>query len=153
MGLAHTSISPYGAFKSRDGVAILISIQSDREWRVLAERVLGDKALAADPAFATNVERVKRRSETDGRVAVVFGALDADVLEEKLAAADIAFARVNGPAELGRHPHLRRITIATPSGPVSYPAPAKRSAAEARRYGAVPGLGEHTEKVRAEFSS
>src|SRR5580658_9960668 len=30
MGLAHTSISPYGAFKSRDGIDILISIQSDR---------------------------------------------------------------------------------------------------------------------------
>ena len=69
IGLAHTSISPYGAFRSRDGVDILISIQSDREWRVLAEKVLGDAALAADPAFATNVERVKRRAETDGRVA------------------------------------------------------------------------------------
>ncbi|MGA8076558.1 MAG: CaiB/BaiF CoA-transferase family protein, partial [Xanthobacteraceae bacterium] len=33
IGLAHTSISPYGAFRSRDGVDILISIQSDREWR------------------------------------------------------------------------------------------------------------------------
>jgi itaconate CoA-transferase len=150
MGLAHTSISPYGAFKSRDGVAILISIQSDREWRVLAEKVLGDAALAADPAFATNVERVKRRGETDGRVAKVFASLDADALEGKLAAADIAFARVNGPAELARHPHLRRISIGTPSGPVSYPAPAERSAAS-RRYGPVPGLGQHTGQVRAEF--
>ena len=42
IGLAHTSISPYGAFRSRDGIDILISIQSDREWRVLAEKVLGD---------------------------------------------------------------------------------------------------------------
>ncbi len=151
IGLAHTSISPYGAFRSRDGVDILISIQSDREWRVLAEKVLGDAALAADPAFATNVERVKRRAETDGRVAKVFGALDADALEEKLAAADIAFARVNSPADLARHPHLRRITIGTPSGPVSYPAPAERSAAASRHYGPVPALGEHTDKVRAEF--
>ena len=150
MGLAHTSISPYGAFKSRDGVAILISIQSDREWRVLAEKVLGDAALAADPAFATNVERVKRRAETDGRVAKVFASLDADALEQKLAAADIAFARVNGPADLARHPHLRRISIGTPSGPVSYPAPAERGAAS-RRYGPVPALGQHTEQVRAEF--
>jgi itaconate CoA-transferase len=151
IGLAHTSISPYGAFRSRDGVAILISIQSDREWRVLAEKVLGDAALAADPTFATNVERVKRRAETDGRVAMTFAALDADALEQKLAAADIAFARVNGPAELARHPHLRRITIGTPSGPVSYPAPAALSAAGSRRYGPVPALGEHTERVRAEF--
>jgi itaconate CoA-transferase len=151
MGLAHTSISPYGAFKSRDGVDILISIQSDREWRVLAEKVLDDAALAADPAFASNVERVKRRGETDGRVAKTFAALDADPLEQKLVAADIAFARVNGPAELARHPHLRRITIGTPSGPVSYPAPAEQRAVAARRYGPVPALGQHTEKVRAEF--
>ena len=47
VGLAHTSIAPYGVFKSRDGVDVLISIQSDREWRVLAEQVLGDKALAS----------------------------------------------------------------------------------------------------------
>ncbi len=151
IGLAHTSISPYGAFRSRDGVDIVISIQSDREWRVLAEKVLGDSALAADPAFATNVERVKRRGETDGKVAAVFAALDADALEQKLAAADIAFARVNTPADLARHPHLRRITIGTPSGPVSYPAPAEQHASSTRRYGPVPALGEHTGKVRAEF--
>jgi len=151
MGLAHTSISPYGAFRSRDGIDILISIQSDREWRVLAEKVLGDAALAADPAFATNVERVKRRAETDGRVARIFGAFDAESLEQKLAAADIAFARVNSPADLTRHPHLRRISVSTPSGPVSYPAPAEQRAAAARHYGAVPALGEHTAQVRAEF--
>jgi len=76
---------------------------------------------------------------------------DADALEQKLTAADIAFARVNGPAELARHPHLRRITIGTPSGPVSYPAPAEQRAAAARRYGPVPALGQHTDTVRAEF--
>jgi itaconate CoA-transferase len=151
IGLAHTSISPYGAFRSRDGVDILISIQSDREWRVLAETVLGDVALAADPNFATNVERVKRRPETDGRVAGIFAAQDADPLEQKLAAADIAFARVNGPADLARHPHLRRITVDTPSGPVSYPAPPRNRTGETGCYGAVPALGQQTEKIRAEF--
>jgi formyl-CoA transferase len=151
IGLAHTSISPYGAFRSRDGVDILISIQSDREWRVLAEKVLGDTALAVDPNFATNVERVRRRPETDGRVARIFAAQDADALEQKLAAADIAFARVNSPADLTHHPHLRRITVGTPSGPVSYPAPARSDAVVTGRYGAVPALGAHTEKIRAEF--
>jgi formyl-CoA transferase len=151
IGLAHTSISPYGAFRSRDGVDILVSIQSDREWRALAEKVLGDAALAADPAFATNVERVKRRAATDGKVAAVFSAFDADALTLKLAAADIAFARVNGPAELAHHPHLRRIEIGTPSGPVCYPAPAAQCAATTRRYGPVPALGQHTDTVREEF--
>jgi itaconate CoA-transferase len=151
MGLAHTSIAPYGVFKTKDGVDILISIQSDREWRLLAERVLGDKSLAVDPAFATNVERVKRRAATDGRVAAVFGALDEVALTAKLAAADIAFARVNTTAELASHPQLHRVEVATPSGVVSYPPPAARRDGEARRYGAVPALGEHSEKIWAEF--
>jgi len=151
VGLAHTSIAPYGVFRSRDGVDILISIQSEREWQVLARDVMDDPALAADPDFASNVERVKRRSETDARVAAVFGAMDAEPLIAKLAAADIAFGRVNDPSGLARHPHLRRITVATPSGPVSYAAPPARRAGESRTYGAVPALGEHTAKVRAEF--
>jgi formyl-CoA transferase len=151
IGLAHTSIAPYGVFKSRDGADILISIQSDREWRVLAERVMDDKALAADPDFATNIERVKRRAQTDGKVAAAFGALDVDALAEKLAAADIAFGRVNGPAELATHPHLRRITLGSPNGPLSYPAPAALWAGAPRQYGPVPAVGQHSDKIRKEF--
>jgi itaconate CoA-transferase len=152
MGLAHTSISPYGVFKTRDDVDILISIQNDREWRILAADVMGDKALAADPDFATNIERVKRRDVTDGKVAKAFAALTADELIARLTKADIAFARVNGPAELAAHPHLRRITVETPGGPVSLPAPGPVWAGEQRTYGPVPALGEHTAKLRAEFS-
>jgi formyl-CoA transferase len=151
VGLAHTSIAPYGVFKAKDGADILISIQSDREWRVLAEKVLGNATLATDPKFATNIARVKHRAETDGLVAAAFGALDVDPLVETLAAADIAFGRVNGPAELGKHPHLRRITLGSPQGPLSYPAPPAQWADGARSYGAVPGLGEHSAKIRAEF--
>ena len=152
VGLAHTSIAPYGVFKSRDGADILISIQSDREWRVLAERVLDDKALAADLAFATNVERVKRRAETDAKVADKFVTMDIEPLMTKLAAADIAFARVNDAGSLAHHPHLNRITVDTPAGPVSYPAPSAQWAGARRSYAAVPALGEHTEKIRAEFT-
>jgi len=152
VGLAHTSIAPYGVFRTRDGADILISIQSDREWRILADKVLGDAALAADPAFATNVERVRRRADTDARVAAVFGAMDVEPLSAKLAAHDIAFGRVNDTGSLGQHPHLRRITVGTPNGPISYPAPAEQRTSSSRRYGAVPALGEHTEAVRAEFA-
>jgi itaconate CoA-transferase len=151
IGLAHTSIAPYGAFKTKDGADILISIQSDREWRVLAQMVLGDTALAADPAFATNVERVKRRAETDARVAAVFGATDEAALTQKLTENDIAFARVNATADLAVHPQLRRIDVATPSGVVSYPAPPARGDGASPCYGAVPALGEHTAKIWAEF--
>jgi len=153
VGLAHTSIAPYGVFRSKDGVDILISIQSEREWQVLTRDVMGDAALAHDPNFASNVERVKRRAETDGRVAAAFALLDAEALVAKLAAADIAFGRVNDSAGLAHHPHLRRIAVATPGGIIDYPAPPARWLGETRSYGAVPTLGEHTEQIRAEFMS
>src|SRR4029077_11691425 len=60
VGLTHAAIAPYGAVPPRDGVVVLIALQSDREWRVLAEKVLDDPALAADPRFATNLARVQR---------------------------------------------------------------------------------------------
>ena len=154
IGLAHTSIAPYGVFKTRDGADILISIQSDREWRVLAEKVLGDKALAADPDFATNIERVKRRAETDGRVAAVFAAHDVEPLIGKARPPPTSpSAASTAPAELAQHPHLRRITIGSPTGPISYPAPAAQRAGEPRRYGPVPALGEHSDRIRAEFGA
>ncbi len=151
IGLAHAAIAPYGVFKSKDGADILIAIQNDREWRVLAKDVLGDAALAADENFSNNPKRVARRAETDARVAAVFAQIDVAPLMEKLEAADIAFARVNDTALLSKHPHLRRIAVGAPSGPVSMPAPAPVRAGETRRYGDIPALGAHTEKVRAEF--
>ena len=97
---------------------------------MLAEKVLGDAALAADPAFATNV----------ARVAAVFGATE-----------EAALARVNATDDLAVHPQLRRIEIGTPSGALSYPAPPAHSDAAPRRYGAVPALGEHSAKIHTEF--
>jgi itaconate CoA-transferase len=153
IGLAHTSISPYGAFKTRDGGDVLISIQNDREWRILAEHVMGDQALAADPSFATNVERVKRRPETDGRVAAAFAKIDIGPLVEKLARHDIAFGVINDLNLLAKHPHLRRTTVDSPSGPVHMPAPSAIHDGVPRKFGAVPALGEHTEMVKREFLS
>jgi itaconate CoA-transferase len=151
VGLTHAAIAPYGPFATRDGTDVLIGVQNDREWRVLAEKVLSDAELARDPRFATNLARVERRAETDGKVAAITRMLDAETLMQKLAAADIAFARINDAAGLARHPHLHRITVQTPHGPVSYPAPVERDPSTPRQYGPVPGLGEHTEVVRAEF--
>jgi crotonobetainyl-CoA:carnitine CoA-transferase CaiB-like acyl-CoA transferase len=142
MGLAHPSIAPYGVFRSLDGKDILISIQSEREWKVLCAKVLGDAALAGDPRLANGVERVRNRAFTDKTVSDIFGALTRDALLERLTDADIAFAEVNNMADLATHPHLRRITVDTPNGPVSYPAPAAIVMEGPRHYGAVPAIGE-----------
>jgi crotonobetainyl-CoA:carnitine CoA-transferase CaiB-like acyl-CoA transferase len=142
MGLAHPSIAPYGVFRSRDGKDILISIQSEREWKILCAKVLGDAALASDPRLVNGVERVRNRAFTDQTVSDIFGSLSRDELLKRLTEADIAFAEVNTMADLTHHPHLRRITVNTPNGEVSYPAPAAIWVDAPRSYGAVPGIGE-----------
>ncbi len=152
IGLSHAGIAPYGVFKTRDGADILIAVQNDREWRVLAEKILGDAALGSDPKFARAPDRVRHRPDTDALVAKVFAAIDVGPLAAKLDTAEIGFARVNDTALLSRHPHLRRITAGAPSGDVSTPAPAPVVAGETRRYGPIPALGEHTEKIRKEFA-
>lgn len=143
IGLAHPSISPYGAFASSDGVLILISIQSEREWANLARHVLGDEGLTVHELYKTNVLRVRNRPQTDGLVAEVFARHTADDLEAMLDKADVAFARVNDMDALSAHPHVRRVTVDTPNGPVSYPAPAAIVDGETRTYGPVPAVGEH----------
>jgi len=153
IGLAHAAIAPYGAFKSRDRADILIAIQNDREWCVLAEKVLGEAVLGKDTKFATNTKRVENRRETDAKVAASFARHDVAELMKKLEIADIAFARVNDWELLSKHAHLRRITVGAPSGPVSMPAPAPMRAGQERTYGPIPALGEHTEMVRKEFLS
>ena len=72
MGLAHTSIAPYGVFKTADGADILISIQSDREWRVLAAQVLGDSALDADPASPRSYGAVPALGEHSAAIRAEF---------------------------------------------------------------------------------
>ncbi|MGM4888020.1 CaiB/BaiF CoA transferase family protein [Tardiphaga sp. 20_F10_N6_6] len=142
MGLAHPSIAPYGVFRSKDGKDILISIQSEREWKILCAKVLGNADLAADPRLVNGVERVRNRAFTDQTVSDIFGSLSRDELLKRLTDADIAFAEVNTMADLTTHPHLRRITVNTPNGEVSYPAPAAIWVDAPRSYGAVPGIGE-----------
>jgi formyl-CoA transferase len=152
LGLAHPSVAPYGAFKSRDGTDVLISIQNDREWRILAAEVLGDAALGTDPRYATNVARVRNRAEMDGIVARVFGAMSTNDLVARLDKADIAFALVNSVDDLSRHPHLRRVEVGTPNGVVRYPAPGLIVGTTRTALGPVPAIGEHSEAIRREFA-
>ncbi len=141
IGLAHPSVAPYGVFTTRDSMQVLISIQSEREWVKFCAEFLKDPGVPADPRFATNVARVANRAATDALVAGVFALLDETDARARLIAADTAFASVNDMAGLSAHPHLRRIMVDTPNGPVAYPAPAPIVMGEGRQYRPVPAIG------------
>ena len=144
MGLAHPSVAPYGVFKSKDEREILISIQSEREWKVFCAKVIDMPDLPGDPRFGSMVERVRNRKLTDDTVAAAFAQLTRDELLQRLADADIAFAEVNTMDGLSNHPHLRRIEVDSPAGVVSYPAPAAIIIGDDRSYGAIPSIGTHS---------
>ena len=52
MGLKHSFIAPYGAFRCANGALILISVQNNREFTALCEQVLQQPQLPTDPRFS-----------------------------------------------------------------------------------------------------
>jgi itaconate CoA-transferase len=153
MGLSHPSIAPYGAFTSKDGKDILISIQSEREWKVFCAVVMEQPKLPEDPLFSSMVARVTNRAATDTVVADLFASLTRDQLIARLDKADIAYGEVNTAIDLGTHPHLRRIEVDSPGGRISLPAPAAIVLGENRSYGPVPALGSDTATVMKKAAS
>jgi crotonobetainyl-CoA:carnitine CoA-transferase CaiB-like acyl-CoA transferase len=152
VGLAHPSICPYGAFATRDGALVLISIQNEREWADFCTRFLEAPELPRRPGFETNVIRVRNRAVVDAHIAAAFARLTRDQAAAKLRAANTAYGLVNDVAAFARHPALRRVTVQTPNGPVSIAAPPVIDTAQERALGAVPAVGEHSAAIRAEFA-
>jgi crotonobetainyl-CoA:carnitine CoA-transferase CaiB-like acyl-CoA transferase len=153
VGLNHPSIAPYGAYASGDGKLTVISIQNEREWRSLCTNVLATPELADDARFTSNNLRVANRPALDAAIGAVVSALTRGEFVERLRAANVAYGAVNDVADLSVHPQLRRVTFGTPTGPVSLPAPAMRWRGEGEAsFGPTPALGEHSAKLRAEFS-
>ena len=153
VGLAHPSICPYGAFATSDGALVLISIQNEREWAGFCDGFLGEAGLPGREGWRSNTERMANRAVVDAHVGAAFARLTREEAVARLRAAGTAFGLVNGVAELARHPALRRMTVETPYGAVSMAAPAARVMGEARVSGRVPGLGEHSAAIRAEFGA
>ena len=152
MGLAHPSITPYGAFDTADGAAVLISIQNEREWQLFCTHFLLEPDLPRRPGYETNTIRTASRTEVDGHVARAFAGLTREQAAERLRSGGTAFGFVNDLEGLSRHPALRRAVVDTPSGPASLIAPPVLDSAGLRALGAVPAVGEHSKAIRAEFA-
>lgn len=151
-GLHHPSIAPYGNYPCRDGLGILFSIQNEREWRRLCAEVLEAPAMAEDPRFATNPDRVAHRVELDAIIAGVFGRLSREQVIARLEAAKIAYGRLSTMDDVERHPQNRFITVGGAAGEVDLLAPPPVVPGIEERYGPVPALGEHDALVRREFA-
>ncbi|MFE0631315.1 CaiB/BaiF CoA transferase family protein [Streptomyces sp. NPDC058864] len=155
-GARHPSISPYGHYRAGDGGEVFISVQSDRDWVALCEKVLERPELVRDPRFADNPLRHAHDGELTALLEERFAALAADEVMERLDAAGIANARLRSVTEFAAHPQLevrdRWREFGTPSGSLRGLLPPVTVRGREALMGPVPALGEHTEAVRAEFS-
>ena len=149
-GIMHASIYPYGSFSCSDG-AVMIAVQTNAEYKRLCDVVLREPALFEDPRFASNALRVQNRDAMDAAMMPIMAALTTAEAEARLQDAGIAWGRYTEVADLPGHVALRRQEVVLPGGETAHvPRPAGR--AEQRQAPAIPGLGEHTDAVRAEFA-
>lgn len=151
VGLHHVSIAPYGAYACAGGAEVLIAIQNEREWLAFCTGVLGDAQVATDPRFDAPSKRVANRPALDAVIAGIFAAQSREDIVARLDAARIAYATVNTPLELARHPHLRRVVVDTSGGQVAVPAPPARKQGNVQHLGPVPDIDQQGAAIREEF--
>ena len=155
LGSGHPSLSPYRNFKCRDGQWIFIAAANDRFWGKLT-RALDLEAMAADPRFMKNGDRVANRAELEAMLEKIIGEYDREPLLKRLEEADVPATPVNtvdqvmnDPQTIARgmiervvHPTLGEIPV------VGTPLQFSRMNPGVRR--AAPLRGEHTDAVLAE---
>jgi itaconate CoA-transferase len=152
LGLAHPSICPYGAFATKDGALVLISIQNEREWVTFCATFLDAPDLPKQPGFDSNNVRVANRAMVDDRVGQTFATLTRDEAAAKLRVSNTAYGFVNDLAALSHHPALRRTPVALPGGGIAQiVAPAVIRVGEPLVLGPVPAVGQDTAEIQAEF--
>jgi len=151
VGLNHATIAPYGVYRAEGGAPVMIAIQNDREWRRLCAGPLGNAAIADDPRFVTNTDRVENRDALDREINGAFSKQTLDTLRDALKSADIAYGAINDVAGLSVHPQLQRVSVETPNGTVDMPVPPVAFNGDMPSIGDVPALGAHTEEIKRRF--
>jgi crotonobetainyl-CoA:carnitine CoA-transferase CaiB-like acyl-CoA transferase len=155
VGVRHNMIVPYGAYACADG-DVMFAIQTDREWRRFCADVMDDVALADDPRFVTNTDRLENRAALETMIETRFGTrARADVMSA-LERADLATGAVNDVPSVMKHAQLaardRWVTVETPAGEIPALKPPHNLEHVAPHMGRVPALGEHTKEVLASLS-
>ena len=151
-GLDHPSIAPYGPYRCADGT-VLVSIQNEREWKNLCDRVLCTPPLATEAAFADNPTRVVNREALKQRMEAILMALPRAEVERRLKEAQVAYGGLNSVADFAHHPQLRTQPVETPAGPIDLISPPAAIVDETLTLGPVPTVGSHTDAIRREFAA
>jgi crotonobetainyl-CoA:carnitine CoA-transferase CaiB-like acyl-CoA transferase len=145
MGNAHPSIAPYESYRASDG-PLAIGVGTDRQFARLAE-ALGIPALAADPRFRGNAERVAHRVELKRLVEMRLASRDRRAWLQRLAAAGVPAAPINSIPEVFADPLVRERVLAEVDGVPQVRSPVRVDGRPVAVDSAPPELGRDTEAV------
>ena len=152
LGNAHPNIVPYETFETADGT-IAVAVGSERQWPRFC-RALGLPALADDPRFATNGDRVEHRSELIPTLAARFAEGSVGDWLAALDAAEIPAGPINDVAAAFASPWAtgRTVELVHPRlGPTRQVAPPfTLSSTPASVRTPPPLLGEQTDEILRE---
>ena len=157
LGNSHPNIVPYQVFEAADG-PLIIAAGNDRQTRDVC-RILGLEALAADPAYATNADRVRNREAFVAPLVDAARTLPRAALLEALEKAGVPAGPINSVAQVFADPQVkaRGMRLDLPAtGALGGTAPSVRSplvidGEPAAAPTAAPRLGEHTDAVLGEL--
>ncbi|KAF6757545.1 CoA-transferase family III domain-containing protein, partial [Ephemerocybe angulata] len=153
-GTAHPSIVPYQVFPCKDGF-VMIGAGNNKQFKILAEKVLDLPALASDPKFSTNDARVANRTELVQIINEALMKRDRDYWLERFQGLGVPFGPINNIKQTFEHPQAvaRQVTVEhSRSGKIKLVAPAVAYDGQKMPVRLPPPwLSEHTTEVLEEL--
>ncbi|OZI77847.1 CaiB/BaiF CoA transferase family protein [Bordetella genomosp. 12] len=156
-GSAHESLCPYQVFDAADG-PFLLGVANDSLWQAFC-REIGQPALADDPRYATNAQRVLHRDAVLELVQAALGQRPRDEWLARFAQASIPCAPIHSLGELIDHPHTaasgmvhtiedaQRGPLRVVSQPLRFDGKRPQPSAP------PPALGAHTQEILAALAA
>lgn len=152
-GVHHPSLAPYGGYSCKDGVDVIFSVQSDREWVQFCEKFLGDAELIRNVKFKDNMSRLQNREALDVIVSASFLSRTSTAAMAALEETGLAYGRLNDLEALLEHPHLRTVSVGSHNGPIEVIAPPQIYNQKTEYFKPIPELGAHTNAIKEEFEN
>ncbi|HEY0441067.1 MAG TPA: CaiB/BaiF CoA-transferase family protein [Xanthobacteraceae bacterium] len=93
IGNSHPNVVPYQVFAAADG-HVIIAVGNDRQFAKLCA-ALGEPAIAEDPLFRTNSDRLGNRAALIARLSALTGTFERDALLARLEAVQVPSGPIN----------------------------------------------------------
>jgi crotonobetainyl-CoA:carnitine CoA-transferase CaiB-like acyl-CoA transferase len=144
----------YDNFRTRDGERVFVGVVTDTQWKIFCD-AFGLAGLLADPALATNPQRVEARPRILPVVTAIFANMTKQELMDRCEALGLPFAPIAKPDDLFDDPHLNAsggLTPLTLPDGTKTKVPSLPIEMDGMRFGTrldLPRVGEHTRELLA----